>query len=94
MSPRGMLRLFTYMEGASYLLLLLVAMPLKYGFGLPLAVRIAGGVHGVLFLAFAMSLYQTQLEYGWRKRLTFSLLAASLVPGSLFWLDRKIQQAS
>jgi integral membrane protein len=93
MTPREMLRLFTFLEGVSYLLLLLVAMPLKYGFGLAIAVRIAGGVHGVLFLAFAMGLYQSQLEYRWPKRLTFSLLAASLIPGSLLWLDRKIRSA-
>jgi integral membrane protein len=88
-----MLRLFTWLEGVSYLFLLLGAMPLKYGFGLPVAVRIAGGLHGVLFLAFILGLYQAQLEYGWPKRLTLSLLAGSLVPGSLLWLDRKIQSA-
>lgn len=94
MTQHGTLRLFTYLEGLSYLLLLLVAMPLKYGFGLPLAVRIAGGVHGVLFVAFALGLYQNQLEYRWPKRFTFSLLAASLIPGSLFWLDRKIRDSA
>lgn len=88
-----MLRVFTYLEGVSYLLLLLVAMPLKYGFGLAIAVRVAGGVHGVLFLAFLMGLYQSQLEYRWPKRFTLSLLGASLIPGSLVWLDRKIQRA-
>lgn len=94
MTPREMLRLFTFLEGLSYLLLLLVAMPLKYGLGLAIAVRIAGGIHGVLFVAFVMGLYQNHVEYRWTKRLTVSLLAGSLVPGSLFWLDRKIREAS
>jgi integral membrane protein len=93
MSASASLRVFTWLEGVSYLLLLCVAMPLKYGFDVPLAVRIAGGLHGVLFLAFLLGLYQAQLEQGWPKRFTLSLLGASLVPGSLWWLDRKIVSA-
>lgn len=40
------------LEGYSYLVLLLIAMPLKYMADMPLAVRIAGSIHGVLFVAF------------------------------------------
>ena len=46
------LRILGNVEGVSYLLLLGVAMPLKYAFGLPLAVKIVGMAHGVLFLAY------------------------------------------
>ncbi len=94
MTPRDVLRVFTLMEGVSYLLLLFVAMPLKYCLGLALAVRLAGGLHGVLFLAFLIGLYQAQLEYTWPKRLTFALLAGALVPGGLFWLDKRIKEAN
>ncbi len=40
------------LEGYSYLALLLIAMPLKYLADMPLAVRIAGSIHGFLFVAF------------------------------------------
>jgi hypothetical protein len=70
----ALLRVLTWLEGGSYLLLLFVAMPLKYVWGVSMATKIAGGVHGILFLG------------------TLLLLAASLVPGSLWWLDRQIQR--
>src|SRR5690606_38406509 len=89
MTLRDVLRLFTYLEGVSYLTLLLVAMPLKYAFDIPAAVRIVGGLHGVLFLAFGLLLYQAHVEYRWPRRFTLTLLAAALFPGSLMWLDRR-----
>lgn len=90
----SLFRLCTLIEGISYLTLLLVAMPLKYVFGIPLAVRIVGGIHGVLFLSFILLLYQTHLEQKWTLRHSASLFLASLIPGSLFWLDRRIQRGA
>ena len=40
------------LEGYSYLALLFIAMPLKYMADMPLAVRIAGSIHGALFVTF------------------------------------------
>lgn len=42
-------------EGASFLVLVGVAMPLKHLFGLPLAVRVVGLVHGLLFVAYVVA---------------------------------------
>ena len=92
MNSVSLLRLFTFVEGISYLLLVLVAMPLKYVFDLPLAVRIAGGLHGFLFIAFVLTLLRTHAVQNWTKGKSLSLLLASLVPGSLFWLDRRIRE--
>lgn len=92
MNALGPLRLFTFLEGLSYLVLLCIAMPLKYGFGLPIAVKLAGGLHGVLFLGFVMNLYQAQSELRWPKRRSLGLLVASLVPGSLVWMDRELRR--
>jgi integral membrane protein len=43
------LRIIGFIEGVSFLILLLIAMPLKYYFDLPMAVKITGWIHGVLF---------------------------------------------
>ena len=43
-------------EGWSYLILLFIAMPLKYIFDMPLAVRIVGSAHGLLFVAYVILL--------------------------------------
>ena len=93
MNALAVLRLFTFLEGLSYLALLCIAMPLKYALGLPIAVKLAGGLHGVLFLGFAMTLYQVHQERRWPKRRSLQLLAASLVPGSLIWMDRELRRS-
>ena len=46
------LRILGNIEGISYLLLLGVAMPMKYYFEMPMAVKITGMAHGVLFVAY------------------------------------------
>lgn len=90
----SLFRLCTLVEGLSYLTLVLVAMPMKYIFHMPLAVRIVGGVHGVLFIAFLLLLFQTHIEERWTKRFSLTLLLVSLIPGSFVWLDRRIRRAS
>ncbi|MBO1530579.1 DUF3817 domain-containing protein [Psychrobacter sp. F1192] len=46
-----------YLEGSSFLLLLFVAMPLKYMLGMPEAVKYVGMAHGVLFIAYILLLF-------------------------------------
>lgn len=84
------LRVVTFLEGISFLALLLVAMPLKYLFNLPLAVQVAGGLHGLLFLGLGLSLYQAHVDHGWRLSRLVLLFLISFVPGSFFWMDRRI----
>ena len=55
----GRLRLVALCEGISYVLLLGIAMPLKYLYDRPEAVRITGMLHGILFILLALALYQT-----------------------------------
>ncbi|MEN8625414.1 DUF3817 domain-containing protein [Psychrobacter proteolyticus] len=50
------LTIMGYLEGTSFLLLLGIAMPLKYMFDIPKAVSYVGPVHGVLFVAYVMVL--------------------------------------
>jgi len=81
------LRLTGITEGISFLLLLLIAMPLKYYFGFPLAVKVVGWLHGILFMVYilAVLLAIRAMKWGW-----FSVgvaLAASLIPIGTFVLD-------
>ena len=43
------LRVLSIVEGVSTLLLFFIAMPLKYIAGMPMAVTVAGSIHGGLF---------------------------------------------
>lgn len=92
MSALRVLRLYAFLEGSSLLLLLFVAMPLKHLFGLPLAVRVVGGVHGLLFLLFVSALYRVASEHDWSRRKILTALAAALVPGGTFVLDRRLKR--
>jgi integral membrane protein len=84
----GRLRAVGLAEGASFLLLLGIAMPLKYFAGMPLAVRVVGLIHGVLFIAFCVVLAQAMRAQGWPVRRAARYLAASLLPFGTFVIDR------
>jgi integral membrane protein len=92
MSSLDTLRVYNLIEGLSYLGLLVVAMPLKYVYSMPLAVRIAGGLHGMLFLLFLGALYQASRDHkksaGWLLR----ALGLALVPGGTFILDAQLRK--
>ena len=55
-TPLGRFRIVAFWEGVSFLLLLFVAMPLKYGLGIDMAVRVIGMAHGVLFIVYVVAL--------------------------------------
>jgi len=86
------LRLVALLEGSSFLALLFIAMPLKYLAGLPLAVRIVGSVHGLLFLLFMAALYRAGLERAWPLRRSLLAFVSSIVPFGTFVFDRSLRR--
>lgn len=92
MSALSNLRVYAFLEGASLIALVFVAMPLKYLYGMAIATRIVGGVHGILFLLFASALYRAANERHWPLRRTLGALGAAFVPGGTFVLDRALQR--
>jgi integral membrane protein len=86
----GRFRIVAFWEGISYLLLLFVAMPLKYGAGVDMAVRIVGMAHGVLFLAYCVTLALAARRLG--ARWTLIALVISFVPGGTFWLEARLRR--
>ncbi len=90
--PLDRLRLASILDGVSYLVLLGIAMPLKYYADMPLAVRIVGSLHGALFLALCWLLLTALLE----KRLSFQwcviVFVCALIPFAPFFLDRKLKE--
>jgi len=91
-TPLSRLRIIGDVEGVSYLLLLGVAMPLKYRAGLPEAVTWVGGVHGALFLAFGAALLQVHLVRRWPLPKTALAFLSSLIPFGTFLLSRTIRR--
>ncbi|WP_256005450.1 MULTISPECIES: DUF3817 domain-containing protein [Pedobacter] len=90
-TPIGRLRLIGYLEGISLLVLVFVAVPLKYFFDYPDLVRALGPIHGALFLLFLYSAISVGIEEKWRFReTTWKVLLACLIPFGTFYIDRFI----
>ena len=84
------LRWIALFEGTSLLLLLFVAMPLKYYMGIPEAVKIIGMAHGILFLSFLVILFShtAKSELGLVK--TIAGFFASFIPFGTFVFKAKV----
>jgi integral membrane protein len=85
-------RLISFIEGISFLVLIFIAMPLKYFAGIPLAVKIVGMTHGVLFILFVIALYMAMKRYQW-KFLTFQLFVYSLIPFGFILIEKTIMKS-
>lgn len=83
----GRLRIIGFLEGVSYLVLLLIAMPLKYLAGQPEAVLYTGMAHGVLFVLYIALVLQVGYLHKWSIGRILIAAAASLVPIGTFWVD-------
>jgi integral membrane protein len=84
------LRWIGKIEGVSFLVLLGIAMPLKYLAGLPLAVKIVGWAHGVLFVAFIAALWSAWRNAGLSLRLCAMVFIAALLPFGPFLIDGRL----
>ncbi|MEO6070388.1 MAG: DUF3817 domain-containing protein [Chitinophagaceae bacterium] len=83
-------RLSALLEGISYLLLLGVAMPLKYFAGLPHFVQYIGLAHGILFIWYILSVLFTKAAFKLSLMQTGIALVGSLLPLGTFYADKKI----
>ncbi len=86
------LRLTGITEGISFLVLLLIAMPLKYYFGWPYAVKVVGWLHGILFIAYIAAVFLAIKAMQWNWFSVLVALAASLIPIGTFVLDRSLKK--
>mgnify|MGYP001603500758 CR=1 FL=1 len=86
------LRIIGIAEGISFLVLLGIAMPLKYYFEFPLAVKVVGWMHGVLFILFIIAVFMAIKPMNWKFFSVIVALAASLVPFGTFILDRQLRR--
>lgn len=87
----GRLRLIGWFEGISLLLLIFIAVPLKYFFNVPEGSRIIGPIHGALFLLFIFNTLSVGVEQRWAfKATTWKVLIACVIPFGTFYIDKKI----
>ena len=78
-------------EGVSFLLLLGVAMPLKYAAGFPIAVSITGMVHGLLFIAYVVLALDGWRRQRWSIKRVAWVLVMSVLPTGAFFAERSVR---
>ena len=86
------LRVVGLLEGLSFLLLLFIAMPMKYMFDNPVLVKYVGMGHGVLFILFLIVLFAVCEKQKWSITIFLMGLAASILPFGPFVFDRKLKR--
>jgi integral membrane protein len=89
-SHLGRLRVIALLEGWSLLLLLFIAMPVKYLLGVPEATQAIGLIHGVLFILFICATVIISVIQRWHLARVFVVMASSFLPFGTFYVDRKI----
>jgi len=83
-------KLINKIEGISFLILLFIAMPMKYMFDIPMATKVVGMAHGLLVFAFIYQIFEAKKEAGltWKVIGKYTLL--SLIPFGSFYTDKEL----
>jgi len=79
-------------EGISFLVLLFIAMPLKYMFDYPMVVKVNGWLHGVLFVVYIAAVLRTAWLIKWDYTRVGIAVVASLIPFATFVLDKRLKK--
>jgi len=80
------------LEGSSLLILLFLAMPLKYFFGVPEAVRVVGSIHGFLFVSYCLTIAYMTFIVKWPFIYSIIAVIVAFIPFGNFLFDRKLQK--
>lgn len=86
----GRFKLIATLEGISFLILVGVAVPLKYVWGQAWLVSNIGMLHGILFILYLINIIQNKFELGWASGKTFLAILLSIVPFGTFYVVRKM----
>jgi integral membrane protein len=92
LKPLQVLRKIGIAEGVSFLVLLLISMPLKYYFGFPMAVKYTGWVHGLLFISYVSLAYYVKETCNWPVKKFLLAFAAAFLPLGTFLFDKQLKK--
>lgn len=81
-------RIVAFLEGISYILLLFIAVPIKYFGNDPQYVKLLGMPHGILFIGYIILAVVLSSKLKWKIKTLFFILAASVIPFGTFYIDK------
>jgi integral membrane protein len=82
-------RIVAFLEGGSYLLLLFIAVPLKYWGGDESFVKLLGMPHGLLFISYLILAFLIKENEKWESKDLGIIMLASILPFGTFYIDWK-----
>lgn len=88
----GRMRLISLVEGVSFLILLGIAMPLKYLAGIPEVTSVVGAAHGVLFVLYALAALTLMIALRWSPLWFIGAMFASVIPFGTFFVDARLRR--
>ncbi|HIW35034.1 MAG TPA: MFS transporter [Candidatus Paenibacillus intestinavium] len=91
--PIYFLRITGLLDGISLLILLGIAMPLKYIWGIDQAVTIMGSIHGGIFIVYLLAILLTVIRVQWSLLWPAAAMVAAFIPFANFILEWKLKQA-
>lgn len=92
MALEQQIRIFKWIsifEGTSFLLLLFIAMPLKYVWNMPQMVEVVGMLHGLLFVVYIMGAFYLFKPLNWTYKTLLIVVVSSIVPFGPFYVEKK-----
>jgi integral membrane protein len=90
-SSIGRLRFLGFLEGTTLLVLVFIAVPLKYIWENHIVSQVFGPIHGGVFILFLLSTIQVHIANDWKFfRTTWKLVLACFIPFGTFYIDAKI----
>ena len=82
-------RIIAFLEGVSYILLLFIAVPIKYLQNDPQYVKLLGMPHGLLFIVYIVLALIYFTDFKWSHSTLRTILLASIIPFGTFYVDYK-----
>lgn len=89
----SLFRIIAILEGISYLVLLGIAMPLKYLMDIPEAVMFTGWIHGLLFSLYCVILLVVYIQLEWPFSKALLAFIAALLPFGPFIFEKRFIKA-
>ena len=89
---KTLFRIVSFLEGVSYILLLFIAVPMKYWCFNEKYVKLFGMPHGLLFLAYLFLALMLKSNENWSSKELIIIMTASLIPFGTFFVEIKYFQ--
>lgn len=90
--PLKKFRTMGLIEGGSLLILVFLAMPLKYFFDFPEAVSVVGAIHGFLFVTYCLFIAYMTFVVKWPFIYSLIAVIVAFIPFGNIILDRRLQK--